>query len=535
MQTLLIGIDAACQRVLDPLFEAETTPTLKRIFEEGVSGELESQIPPWTPSAWPSVYTGVNPGKHGVFSFLTFDGYDWDVLNRTDVDEFALWELLDRNGYSSVVVNVPVTFPPSEIDGAIVPGYTAPENPTCHPDGILDDVRAEVGEYRIYGDRPDGDVPDEAQVREYCELTRSRGEAFRYLAERFDPDFGFLQFQQTDTVFHEFPDQWDVVERIYETVDEQLAAIIDEHDPDTVMVVSDHGIGEYDGYEFRVNEYLDDHGLIERTAGDGGMPSWSSLAQKQLQSGDGQTEVGVSVLEQSLSVAAKAGLTSQRIARVLERAGLKDLVLEYVPTDAARAASEQVDFERSTAYMRSRIELGVRLNLRGREPAGVVDSDEYESIRSRIIDVLRDAETPDGAPVFEMVVPREAIFHGEHVERAPDIVTVPDSFDHFLTASLRGEQFGPPQEPWNHKMDGSFAAVGEAVDGVGETTAHLFDIAPTVLATMDLPASERMDGSTMPFVEPAGTTTYPRYDRDSGRGTDDERVEEQLTSLGYLE
>ena len=66
MQTLLIGIDAGCRSVLEPLFEEDALPHLASIFDEGSSGPLESQLPPWTPSAWPSLYTGVNPGKHGV-------------------------------------------------------------------------------------------------------------------------------------------------------------------------------------------------------------------------------------------------------------------------------------------------------------------------------------------------------------------------------------------------------------------------------------------------------------------------------------
>ena len=534
MRTLLIGIDAACSRVLDPLFEAGVTPTLRDIFQDGVSGTLDSQIPPWTPSAWPSVYTGVNPGKHGAFSFLSFDGYDWDVVNRGDVDEYALWELLDEQGYSSVVVNVPVTYPPGEIDGAIVPGYTAPEDPDCHPDGILEDVREEIGEYRIYGERADGDDPSDEQLASYRELTRMRGEAFRYLADRFDPDFGFVQFQQTDTVFHEHPDRRDVIEDVYSAVDEQVAAILDEHDPDTVLIVSDHGIGEYDGYEFRVNEFLDDRGFVERTAGDGGMPSWDSIARRELRDGADGTDPDPTPLERSLAVAAKFGVTSQRLEAVVDRLGLTDFVLEHVSTDAVRAASEQVDFERSTAYMRSRIELGVRINLEGREPNGVVPPEKYDAVRDRLIAALREVRTPDGDPVFDAVVPREQLFHGDHLEDAPDVVTVPADFDHFLSASLRGEQFGPPQESWNHKIDGVFAARGEAVGDASPSTAHLFDVAPTVLATLGVPASDRMDGTTMPFVESAGTTEYPTYDRDA-TVTDDRTVEQQLTSLGYIE
>ncbi|MCL9814020.1 alkaline phosphatase family protein [Natranaeroarchaeum aerophilus] len=535
MQTLLVGIDAACKRVLDPLFEAGATPTLESLFESGVSGTLESQIPPWTPSAWPGVYTGVNPGQHGAFSFLTFEGYDWDVINRTDVDELAIWELLDRQGFSSVVVNVPVTGPADEIDGAIVPGYTAPEDPRCHPQGLLDDIREEIGEYRIYGEIPARKTPSEAKIEEYCSLTRSRGEAFRYLADRFDPDFGFLQFQQTDTVFHEYPDHWNVVERIYETVDEQVRATIDEHDPDTVIVVSDHGIGEYEGYEFRVNEFLADEGFVERTAGESGMPSWSSIAESELLEGKSGKSDERSILERSLSAAASVGLTSQRIAAALDRVGLKETVAKRVPGDIARAAAEQVDFESSTAYMRSRIELGVRINLVGREPSGIVEPGEYETVRTRLIDALEGAKTPNGDPVFESVVRRESLYHGKHVENAPDIVTIPAEFDHFLTASLRGDQFGPPQEPWNHKIDGSFAVSGTAIEAPGTATAHLFDIAPTVLATLDVPASDRMDGSAMPCVEPAGRKAYPEYHRDGKTRTDDAKVEQQLADLGYIE
>nr|WP_097009727.1 alkaline phosphatase family protein [Natronoarchaeum philippinense]SNZ16956.1 Predicted phosphohydrolase or phosphomutase, AlkP superfamily [Natronoarchaeum philippinense] len=532
MRTLLIGIDAACSRVLDPLFDAGVTPTLRDIFEDGVSGRLDSQIPPWTPSAWPSVYTGVNPGKHGAYSFLSFDGYDWDVVNRSDVEEYALWELLDRHGLSSVVVNVPVTHPPSEIDGAVVPGYIAPEDPECHPAGVLEDIRSEIGDYRIYGER--GGDADE-QAAEYCELTRMRGRAFSYLADRFDPDFGFVQFQQTDTVFHEHPDRWDIVEEIYATVDEEIAAIVEDHDPDTVLVVSDHGIGEYDGYEFRINEFLDEQGYIERTAGDGGMPSWSSIARNELQTGRTDGNSGRSPLERSLSMAAKVGITSQRLAAVVERLGLTEFVLDRVSTDTVRAATEQVDFERSTAYMRSRIELGVRINLQGREPGGVVAPEEYDAVRDRLISSLRSVETPDGDPMFDAVVPRERLFEGKRLEAAPDVVTVPADFDNFLSASLLGEQFAAPSDPWNHKIDGAFAAAGEAIGDADPTSAHLFDVAPTVLATMGVPASDRMDGAAMPFVEPSGTTEYPTYDRATTVSTDDDGVEQQLTSLGYLE
>jgi predicted AlkP superfamily phosphohydrolase/phosphomutase len=57
---------------------------------QGASGSLRPGIPPWTPSAWPSLYTGTNPGKHGLFDFLAFDGYEWDVVDATHLRERAV-------------------------------------------------------------------------------------------------------------------------------------------------------------------------------------------------------------------------------------------------------------------------------------------------------------------------------------------------------------------------------------------------------------------------------------------------------------
>ncbi|GAB3689735.1 alkaline phosphatase family protein [Salinarchaeum chitinilyticum] len=580
LRTLLVGIDGASLEVLNERGSG-VVPTIETLFEEGASGPLESQLPPWTPSAWPSVYTGVNPGKHGVFGFLRFEGYDWDVVDYTDVREHAIWELLSERGHSSVVVNAPVTHPPASFDGALVPGYVAPESPECHPAGLLDDLEDELGEYQLYDDEtaPDGPTAGETasaddraeQIERYERLVESRGEAFRYLADRFEPDFGFLQFQQTDTVFHESPEDDAVVDAVYAAADREIAATIEACDPDVVVCCSDHGIGPYGGHEFRANSFLRDRGDLATTAGDGGMPSWASIARNELQTGGGDGDGttadgggaaggkgagGSTLLERSVSVAARVGLTSQRIGRVARRLGIEEQLLAIAPTDAVRAGAEHVDFASSRAYVRDRIELGVRINLEGREPEGVVSEAEYEGFRSELIDALAAVETPDGKPVFESVVRREDVFEGPYVEKAPDVVVVPDEFDQFLSASLRDEQFGPPQEPWNHKRDGVVAVTGDLADvgGVDAGTAeladaHLFDVAPTILATFGIPAPARMDGAVLPAVDPAGVEEYPAYeppaaisrdgaepDASPGGGPEaGEAVEQRLAEMGYLE
>ncbi|WP_228546251.1 alkaline phosphatase family protein [Halegenticoccus tardaugens] len=537
MKALLIGIDAGCLSVFERLYEADAIPNIRRICEEGISGPLESQIPPWTPSAWPSMYTGVNPGKHGVYGFVDYDGYDWHVVSGGDVKERALWSLLDEHGMSSVVVNVPVTHPPDEIDGAIVPGFIGPEDPTCHPRGTLEELRRKLGEYRVYPaySRGDKEVTDAEKMDEYCALVGMRSEAFRYLVNEHEPDFGFVQFQKTDTVFHEFDGDPEKVERVYRTTDEEIGRILDEFDPEQVFIASDHGMGPYEKYEFRINEYLRDKGYVEITKGGKGMPSWNPIRDR-LREGHDENTWEPSTAERLAAYAAKFGLTAERVGKGLKTVGLDDIARRYAPENVTRTANEQVDFPNSIAYMRARTELGVRINLEGREPAGVVPQSEYDTIRADLIEYLRGVSTPDGDPMFEDVAPREEYFHGPYLDKAVDIVTVPNNFEQFLSAHVLDGYFAPPTEPWNHKLDGVFAAKGVGIDTAASIEgAHLFDVAPTIMSALGIPYSDRMDGRVLPIVSDIGSDEYDSYDEFEAVSEAGDGVQDRLADLGYLE
>ncbi|ELY87150.1 alkaline phosphatase family protein [Natrinema altunense] len=533
LRLLVVGLDAGCRPVLEPLFESGELPTLEGLFDRGTAGPLESQIPPWTASAWPSLYTGKNPGKHGVYDFLSFDGYEWDVVNATHVRARPVWELLSDHGFSSVVVNVPVTHPARAFDGALIPGLTAPENPDCHPDGILEDVKLACGgEYWVYPQS--GPAPDRS-IEGYERTIELRGNAFRYLTRRIDPDFGFLQFQQTDSVFHERPGDKRAIEAVYREVDRQLAATIERTEPENVLVVSDHGMGKVTGDEFRVNEFLRERGYVSARSGGDGMPDWSKSWENDLLEGAEPGDHTAGPLERAMNLAAGVGLTTQRVASALDRVGLKEPIGKRVPDDVIRAGSEQVDFPESSAYVRSKSELGVRINLAGREPSGQVPPEEYEPVREELIETLSAVRTPDGTRMFDAVEPREHYFDGPHVDAAPDIVTVPRAFDTAIDATLGTAQFGEPMEPWNHKRTGVVAAAGPAFDeSAALEGATIFDIAPTICSLFDVPIDAAMDGAPLPVVDRTAERSYPAYDPEPITATDDETVENRLSDLGYL-
>jgi predicted AlkP superfamily phosphohydrolase/phosphomutase len=238
-------------------------------------------------------------------------------------------------------------------------------------------------------------------------------------------------------------------------------------------------------------------------------------------------------LERLATAAATVGLTYQRGKAILERVGLAEFIGQRLPVGAVFAASNAVDFESSKAYLRSPSELGIRLNVEGRDPEGVVPEDDYETVRTKLISLLSEVQTPDGEAVFEEVVPRDTYIHGPYAGEAVDILTVPTDFQHGLSA-LIGERFSEP-EPWNHKRDGVIAITGNIDPEATLGEPQLFDVAPTVLATLGIEPATLMDGDSLPVVDTPAKRKYPSYEPQTQTATEDSDVTEQLSDLGYLE
>src|SRR5437899_10426960 len=72
-------------------------PNLSKLMDAGVSGKLESVLPPITPPAWTSFMTGKNPGKHGIFHFVeaAVDSYEMDYANGGSRRSATVWKILN--------------------------------------------------------------------------------------------------------------------------------------------------------------------------------------------------------------------------------------------------------------------------------------------------------------------------------------------------------------------------------------------------------------------------------------------------------
>lgn len=539
MKTVVLGFDALDFRYLDRF--SASLPHITALRDRGVEAPLESTHPPWTGSAWPSLYTGTDPSYHGVYGFFDHHGYpnDASLVSRSSVDQPAVWDYLSNEGIPSIVTNVPITHPADPIEGVLIPGYLASENEPGHPEGIRDELGDELGEeYTIYSRHEISSDPDE-KFEGYMNLIDQRRRATRSLLENREWELAFCQVQKTDAVFHNFDDE-DRFRAIYEQADRLVGDVLETVDEETnVVLCSDHGIGPITGHTIYVNEILREHGYVVASDDDGNAQPTLNTEKSSLL--NEETSTDRTMLEQVLlecqRVAERFGVEPNDVYSVAERLGLGGTLARYTPSSLLSAASQTVEWRSSKAYCSSGTRMGVRVNLAGREPNGQVQPSEYEAVREDIIEILSALETPDGEPAFEFVCRREELYDGPHLEGVPDVLFLPTEMNHTVSPTLYGRRFGP-SKTYDHKRDGAFIGAGPEFQGTAPGKLSITDVAPITMSLLGQPVPSTMTG-TVPegmvrgpiaradYEETVyGTTTEPSID--------DSDVTDRLEDLGYL-
>ncbi|EMA09185.1 type I phosphodiesterase/nucleotide pyrophosphatase [Haloarcula vallismortis ATCC 29715] len=444
-----------------------------------------------------------------------------------------MFEAADANDQVSLVINYPVTHPGSQLDnGAVVPGYLAPEDVEFSPPEIRKKYEAEYGQYEIYPAYGTDDNP----VKEYTNVARHRRDMARFLDERYDWDLLAVQFQVTDSIFHDLDDR-DQIRQVLENVDNFVGDIIDlKKDDADVFIASDHGMGDYE-WTFYVNSWLAENDYCETTTGE---EQYFRQAKDELKGKNGSNESSsiVSAVGTAASALSAVGLSPRRIHQGLGAVGLDKTVERLLPEDALVAAQNQVvDHENSVAYQLLFNSLGIHLNVEGREPNGQVSPEEYDDVREELINELSQVRDPDGNLVFDEVLPREEVYEGSHLEDAPDILLVPRDYQYDVSGSIVDTFRRYPHK--NHKPKGILIS-NRDLDIDSETGASIYDVAPTVAAALGLPVDTETDGEVLGPFEADERVDWDeiageyREVSDSESGPTDD-VEDRLADLGYME
>jgi predicted AlkP superfamily phosphohydrolase/phosphomutase len=551
-----IGLDGATFDLIKPFVAQGKLPTFKKLMDDGAWSELRSTVPPVTASAWSSFITGKNPAAHGLYDFMRRreNSYDLVPVSARDRDGKAVWDLLGEAGKRVIVLNVPVTWPPAPVNGVLVTGMLTPRNAPnyTYPSELAEELRQAIGDYIVYSDEVYSKGRGEIFLNALKYSATQRVRAAEYLLQKYPADFFMLVFPETDTVahglwsaydsshhehdpteantpvgaFHETPLRDGILE-IYQHIDSLLARLITNHQsPITILLMSDHGHGPVRHFLY-VNNFLAQRGYLRFKP---------------------------NVAAQLKRAAFRLGLTPRFVYNILLALGLGKLRRTLDKRRGGRGLLKRfflsfgdVDWSRTRAYSIGYIG-EVHINLKGREPQGIVEpGEEYERTRDAVIADLRALKLPDGAPLVEHIWKKEEIYHGAHLADAPDILFLPRNletiaFGDFEFGSNRviEKSFGVSS---SHRMNGIFIASGAGIQNIGEFAgAQLIDLAPTILHLLGLPVPSDMDGRVLTeiladarAVEYGGSAAGSATMTTEGYSEEEEQqVIERLADLGYI-
>src|SRR3990167_7226523 len=151
-KVLLIGLDGATFTIINPLLIQGRLPNFKRLISGGFSSPLVSTLPVLTPAAWTSMVTGKSPQGHGIFGFTENNAADYlgrPVSIKSSKAKF-LWEILSAAGRKVILMNVPFTYPPQEVNGLLISGLGAPGDKLfTYPSWLSQEVKEITGHFAV--------------------------------------------------------------------------------------------------------------------------------------------------------------------------------------------------------------------------------------------------------------------------------------------------------------------------------------------------------------------------------------------------
>lgn len=242
---IVIGLDGATWRVLQPLIDKGKLPFLKKLIQDGWQATLKSTIPPLTGSSWVSLQTGTNPGQHGIFDFKKRDG---KLVNSQDVKLPRIWEVLNKRGLRSCVVNMPVTYPIRPLNGYLISSFLTPRDQDfTFPKELTKKLRKWNYQIDLDNSFLPEDVPaTKTTFKSIRQLAKKRLEISSKLLQEEAWNFFFVLVKATDLMQHY---DWNGPEttKLYQLIDKQLEKLITKFEAKypsqelSVIVLSDHG------------------------------------------------------------------------------------------------------------------------------------------------------------------------------------------------------------------------------------------------------------------------------------------------------
>lgn len=437
----VIGLDCVPPEFLFDEFRSRM-PNVSSLIEDGVHGDLRSTDPPITVPAWSSMLTGRTPGELGIYGYRNRTAYSYNNLSIATsnfVKEPRVWDLLSEAGKSSLVVGVPQTYPPSTFDGWMVSGNLTPDSNSTYtyPPELKEEIQ-EVSDGYLFDVEDVRTSEKEELLDQIYQLSQDRFAVSRHLVQEKDWDFFMMTDMAPDRLHHGFWKYHDsrhrkfsednpyrhVIAEFYEKLDEEVGRLLEQFDENTmVFLVSDHGAQPLDG-GICINEWLRENNYLSLTE---------------------------------------------------------------PPDEPVQFSDARVDWPRTKAWGRGGYYGRVFLNVKGREPRGLVEKENYEAVRNQLAEEIQEIPGENGEDLDVSVIKPD-----EHYPETngfpPDLMVYFDDFSYRSVGSLGQNKLHTPEndtgpDSSNHDFDGVFLASGPGVTGRSDPLEEMRieQVAPTIL------------------------------------------------------
>lgn len=494
-KVLIVSFDGGVWSNLLPIAKAGIMPNLKTLIDKGSYANLESTIPPVTPPAWTAFMTGCNPGKTGVFDFYEYQEGSYKPLLTTSksIQVPTLWKMLSDKGIKVGVVDVPINYPPPEVNGFIISGWERPSNKKTftYPPELGNKLIEKLGDYPICLRTFDRQgTKDVDFLDSLIEITTKVGDAALWLLETEPTDFFMVHFQTTDIIQHsfwpqiatfDFESQDPVLKKIwqfYKHLDSYLGMIKEIlNDQGNFFLVSDHGFGPVKR-RMAVNVWLRENGYLK-------------LKQ------DIATQLRTTVKTTAIKMVNKVDALA-RLKNRIKRKTEEDLEQRII---VPRGMDDPINYPESRAFSGIGTVCGtIQLNVIGREKEGIIPEKESEALKNEIIQKLNNVKDPiSGESFVKRVYKKEEVFSGGAMDKIPDLIIVPNPGFYLFSGTIEKELFceASPLSTGNHLPEGILAIDGPNTGKFNLNSARIIDMAPTIMDIFGLNVLTQIDGKSL--------------------------------------
>lgn len=274
-----LGLDSAPPKIIYDEYGVELN-ALREIIQDSERYIMRSCHPPITIPAWAVMFTGKTPGELGIYGFRHRRPGDVKhsyIVNSKYVSAPTIWEILSRKGFKVGIMGVPPTYPPKPVNGFMISDFTTPSHEKGYtwPPWLKRELEGRFGPY-IFDIMYRSEDKDSV-AKDIFNMTRQHLNIVKYLLQKKDWDLFIYVEIGVDRIHHAFwkyfdkdhprynyhPRYSELIPKFYKMIDEWFAEIRNILPKDAViMMASDHGIKPMKG-AFVVNRWLEENGYLK--------------------------------------------------------------------------------------------------------------------------------------------------------------------------------------------------------------------------------------------------------------------------------